>query len=69
MTSSVACPTLVLWSARDDDGELYPDILGIWRPWASDLRGGPFDSGHHMAEENPDELARTLREFLYVAGS
>ena len=66
---TVACPTLVLWSAHDDDGELYPDILGIWRTWAPDLSGGPFDSGHHMAEENPDELARTLRAFLDAVGS
>ena len=29
-----------------------------------DLRGGPFNSGHRMAEENPDELVRTLRAFL-----
>lgn len=61
---TVACPTLVLWPADDVDGELYPDILGIWRAWAPDLRGGPFDSGHHMAEETPGQLARTLRAFL-----
>ena len=61
---TVACPTLVLWSADDADGELYPDILGIWRAWAPDLRGGPFDGGHHMAEENPGQLARALRAFL-----
>jgi haloacetate dehalogenase len=66
---TVACPTLVLWSAHDDDGELYPDILDIWRTWAPDLSGGPFGSGHHMAEENPDQLARTLRAFLDAVGS
>jgi len=62
---AVACPTLVLWAANDEEDEgLYPDILGIWRSWAPDLRGGPFDSGHHMAEENPGELVRALRAFL-----
>ncbi len=65
----VAWPTLGLGAAHDDDGELYHDILGIWRSWAPDLRGGPFDSGHHLAEENPDELARTLRAFLEGVGS
>ncbi len=62
---TVACPTLVLWAANDvEDQGLYADILGIWHPWAPDLRGGPFNSGHHMAEENPDELVRALRAFL-----
>ena len=65
---TVACPTLVLWPANDEeDRDLYPDILAIWKTWAPDLRGGPFDSGHHMAEENPGELVRALRPFL--AGS
>jgi haloacetate dehalogenase len=63
---AVACPTLVLWAANDEaDQDLYPDILGIWKTWAPDLRGGPFNSGHHMAEENPDELAGALRAFLH----
>jgi haloacetate dehalogenase len=62
---AVACPTLVLWAANEkEDQELYPDILAIWQAWASDLQGAPFDSGHHMAEENPDELARVVRPFL-----
>jgi haloacetate dehalogenase len=62
---TVACPALVLWPAGDEaDRGLYPDILGIWAPWAPDLRGGPFSSGHHMAEEKPAELARALRAFL-----
>jgi haloacetate dehalogenase len=61
---TVACPTLVLWGARDDAEDIFPDIAGIWRTLAPDLRAEPFDSGHHMAEENPDELVRVLRSFL-----
>jgi haloacetate dehalogenase len=38
--------------------------LAIWRAWADDLRGARIDSGHHMAEEAPDELAAALRAFL-----
>ena len=60
----VTAPTLVLWSTRDDMAELYGDVLAVWRPWAADLRGGPIDSGHHMAEEAPDELAAALARFL-----
>jgi haloacetate dehalogenase len=60
----VACPTLLLWSIQDDLEDLYGDPLAIWRAWAADLRGGRIDSGHHMAEEAPEELARALLGFL-----
>ncbi|MBJ7454207.1 MAG: alpha/beta hydrolase [Blastococcus sp.] len=61
----VACPTLVLWSARDDLEQLHGDPRRIWAGWTTDLRGGgPIDSGHHMAEEAPEELAAALVPFL-----
>ncbi len=64
----IGCPTLVLWSRRDDMADLYGDVLGVWRSWADDLRGGEIDSGHHMAEDAPDELAAALRGFLTEVG-
>lgn len=64
----IGCPTLVLWSSRDDMERLYGDVLGVWRPWADDLRGGEIESGHHVAEEAPDELAAALRGFLTEVG-
>jgi haloacetate dehalogenase len=60
----VGCPTLVLWARRDDAEELYGDLLPIWREWASDVRVAAIDSGHHMAEEAPAELAAELLRFL-----
>lgn len=60
----IACPTLVLWSTRDDMEKLYGDVLAVWKAWATDVRGGPVESGHHMAEEAPDELAAKLIAFL-----
>jgi haloacetate dehalogenase len=61
---TVRCPTLFLWSARDDMEKLYGDPLAVWRPWADDVRGERIDSGHHVAEENPDALAAALGRFL-----
>jgi haloacetate dehalogenase len=61
----VTCPMLLLWSKRDDLETLYGDPLAIWQSWADDLRGGSIDSGHHMAEEAPEELAARLSEFLF----
>ena len=60
----ITCPTLVLWSLRDDLQQLFGDVLDVWRPWATDLSGQGIDCGHHMAEEAPEELARELLRFL-----
>ncbi|MER6134102.1 alpha/beta hydrolase [Streptomyces sp. NPDC001815] len=60
----IACPTLVLWSLRDDLEDLYGDPLKIWADWAPDVRGHGIDSGHHVAEEAPDALATALGDFF-----
>lgn len=60
----VTCPTLLLWSSRDDLADLYGDPLAVWRDWAEILDGGPIASGHHVAEENPAALVAALRSFL-----
>ena len=69
----VRSPTLVAWSVHDDLEELWGDPVAIWRGWADDVRGARIDSGHHMAEEAPDQLAAVLGEFFsgsaWVAGS
>ncbi|MFE4950571.1 alpha/beta fold hydrolase [Leifsonia sp. NPDC056665] len=57
-------PLLVLWSARDDLETLFGDPLGIWSDWADTVSGGPVQSGHHMAEEAPQELSAALVEFF-----
>jgi haloacetate dehalogenase len=60
----VRCPTLFLWAAHDDMEYLYGDPLAIWGAWADDVRGQRIDSGHHMAEDAPEELSAVLRSFL-----
>lgn len=61
---AISCPTLLLWSEQDDLEELYGDPLAIWRPWCTQLSGASIDSGHHMAEDNPEALSSALLEFL-----
>lgn len=60
----LACPTLVAWSTRDDMKQLYGNPLDVWRRWATDLRGAPIPSGHHVAEENPTDLVAALLDHL-----
>jgi haloacetate dehalogenase len=58
------CPTFVIWATGDDLPDLYGDVLAVWRPWASNLRGATVDCGHHIAEERPEELVALLRDFF-----
>lgn len=61
----ITCPTLVIWSSRDDMALLYGDPVDVWRPWVvAEPESGVIPSGHHMAEENPDQLAALLGPFL-----
>lgn len=60
----VQCPTLCLWSTRDDLEQRYGNPVAIWRNWAADVQGYGIDSGHHVAEENPADLAAAILAFL-----
>lgn len=57
-------PLLALWSLRDDLEDLYGSPLTIWHDWAVNVRGRGIDSGHHVAEEAPNELAAELVAFF-----
>jgi haloacetate dehalogenase len=61
---TIACPVLLLWASRDDIEDLYGDPVQVWDPWAADVRGHALDSGHHMAEEVPREVAGAIRDFI-----
>ena len=65
----VECPVLVLWALRDDLEELHGDPRDIWANWAVDVRGHGIDSGHHMAEEAPADVAAALAAFFGAAKS
>lgn len=60
----VRCPSLFMWASRDDMVELYGDPVAVWEEWAPGIQGQPIESGHHIAEENPEALARALTAFL-----
>jgi haloacetate dehalogenase len=60
----ITCPVLFAWSTKDDLADLYGDPAAIWRTRAEDVTTAQINSGHHMAEEAPDELAGVLLDFL-----
>jgi haloacetate dehalogenase len=60
----IKCPTLLL-AATEDDIDIHGDPAAIWRGWVDgELRAAPIHSGHHQAEQAPDELAKALNDFL-----
>ena len=60
----VGCPLLALWGERGVVERLY-DVLGVWRGYASDVRGRALPCGHYLAEERPEETAEELVTFLH----
>ena len=60
----IDCPVLALWGQRGALEIFYDDVLGVWRPWASDLRGHGVDASHFLVEDAPDEVAAELLEFF-----
>jgi haloacetate dehalogenase len=62
----IAAPTLVMWGGRSHTGRFYGgDLLSIWREAASDVTGGPLDTGHYLAEEAPQAVIEAFeRHFV-----
>jgi len=61
---TIRCPTLCLWAARDDIENLYGDVVSVWQPWAHNVVGTAIDSGHHMAEEEPQQVSSAVAAFM-----
>jgi len=56
---------LVGWSTEDGMEQIYGDLVAVWRPWCdTSVEGRAIESTHHMAERAPEQLAKTLTEFL-----
>ncbi|GAA2264101.1 alpha/beta hydrolase [Glycomyces scopariae] len=58
-------PVLAMWSRFDDMEALYGDPAEVWAPWCElPVRRAVIDSGHHMAEEAPDQVSAALAGFF-----
>jgi len=54
---------LALWGTAGIPGQISAP-LDAWREWANDVAGKPIDSGHFVAEENPQATAAALMAFF-----
>ena len=61
----IAAPMFALWGRRSGVGRFYGgDILPIWREAATDVTGGPLETGHYLAEEDPQAVLAAFERFF-----
>jgi haloacetate dehalogenase len=63
----IECPMLHLWAEGGPLDSFYGNDggpLGIWRQWAPHAHGQAMKGGHFFPEENPDETALIVKQFL-----
>lgn len=59
----IECPLFALWGNQGIPGKT-DGPLAIWKKWGRDVRGHGIDSGHFVAEENPDDTLKALIPFV-----
>ncbi len=65
--NQIVCPMLHLWAEGGPLDTLYGKeggSLGIWRQWAPRAQGQAMKGGHFFPEENPDDTAALIKQFL-----
>jgi haloacetate dehalogenase len=63
----IECPMLHLWAEGGTLDTLYAKDggpLGIWRQWSPHAQGQAMKGGHFFPEENPDDTAALVKQFL-----
>jgi haloacetate dehalogenase len=63
----IECPMLHLWAEGGPLDTFYGregGPLGIWRQWAPRAQGQAMTGGHFFPEENPDDTAVLVKQFL-----
>ena len=57
-------PTMILWGKKGKIEQWY-NPLSIWKKYCSaELRGYGINTGHYLAEEDPEEIIKCVRSFL-----
>ncbi|MGB6561065.1 MAG: alpha/beta hydrolase [Candidatus Binataceae bacterium] len=60
----IECPVLPLWGEKGAVGKLW-DVLEVWRQHArAPVQGRALNSGHYLAEEQPEEVLQELLRFF-----
>jgi haloacetate dehalogenase len=66
-SQKIECPMLHLWAEGGPLDTFYAKDggpLGIWRQWAPRAHGQAMKGGHFFPEENPEDTAVLVKQFL-----
>ena len=66
-SKKIECPMLHLWAEGGPLDTFYAKEggpLGVWRQWAPQAHGQAMKGGHFFPEENPDDTAVFVKQFL-----
>ena len=62
--NKIKMPVLILWGKKGKIEQWY-DPLSIWQNYCvQEVKGNGIDSGHYLAEENPEEVIKNILQFL-----
>ena len=67
VSKRIECPMLHLWAEAGPLDTFYAKdggSLGIWRQWAPDAHGRAMKGGHFFPEENAEDTAVLVKQFL-----
>jgi haloacetate dehalogenase len=64
--NKITIPMLALWG-NAGVAQAAATPLDTWKQWATNVEGMPVDSGHFLAEENPQATAKALRAFFLAS--
>ena len=60
----IKMPILILWGKKGKIEQWYNPV-SIWQKYCvQEVRGYSVNSGHYLAEENPDEIIKSIHNFL-----
>jgi haloacetate dehalogenase len=60
----IVCPVHALWGAKGAVGKLW-NVLDVWKQHtAGPVTGKPLNSGHYLAEEQPEDVLEELLSFF-----
>ena len=60
----IRCPLLVMWGTKGKIGQWY-DPVAIWKQYCDGpVANEAIDTGHYLAEEDPDATLAALVPFL-----
>ena len=60
----IKSPLLVLWGNKGNLEQWY-ETLSIWKKYCyQEVKGNAINSGHYLAEENPEEVIENIKNFL-----